>query len=86
MQTLHKTIQDPDGIHARPAGILVKTMQDFTSNFVIAKGDKTADGKRLFALMKLAVRQGDAITITAEGQDEAAAIAAVQAVFDANSL
>jgi phosphocarrier protein len=79
-------IKDPDGIHARPAGILVKRMQEFPCNILIEKGDKKADGKKLFALMKMAVKQGDAITITAEGDQEAEAIAAVARVLEETGL
>jgi phosphocarrier protein len=77
LKELSYTITDPDGIHARPAGILVKRMQEFPCNITITSGEKKADGKRLFALMKMAVKKGMTITITAEGEDEDSAIAAV---------
>ena len=78
------TIQDPNGIHARPAGLLVKAAQGFSSSIRLAKGEKAADLKRLFALMGLNVKQGDTVTLTAEGPDEAQAVSALEAFFREN--
>ncbi|MDC7124302.1 MAG: HPr family phosphocarrier protein [Spirochaetales bacterium] len=65
------TIKEENGIHARPAGFLVKEVKQLDSTITV----KTCDGKsaaadKLFALMKLGVKQGDTITIVAEGGDE----------------
>jgi phosphotransferase system HPr (HPr) family protein len=68
------TIVDPDGIHARPAGKFVEQMQKFSSVITVARGDKSSDAKKLFALMKLRVKTGETITIKAEGEDEDAAV------------
>lgn len=78
------TIKDPDGIHARPAGMLVKKMQEFAAAVAIGKGDKTADGKKLFQVMKLGAKCGDAITVSAEGDDAEAALAAAKALLEEN--
>ncbi len=78
------TIQDPNGIHARPAGLLVKAAQGFSSSIRLTKGEKAADLKRLFALMGLNVKQGDTVTLTAEGPDEAQAVSALEAFFREN--
>ena len=48
MKTFNYTIQDALGIHARPAGILVKQAAGYQSDVKITKGDKTADAKRIF--------------------------------------
>jgi phosphotransferase system HPr (HPr) family protein len=68
------TIVDPDGIHARPAGKFVENMQRFSSAITVNRGDKSADAKKLFALMKMRVKAGETITIKAEGEDEEAAL------------
>lgn len=78
------TIQDPNGIHARPAGLLVKAAQSFSSSIRLTKGEKAADLKRLFALMGLNVKQGDTVTLTAEGPDEAQAVSGLEAFFREN--
>lgn len=86
MKSIKITIKDPDGIHARPAGMLVKRMQDFPCEIRIEKGDKKADGKKLFALMKMAVKKGEEIVISADGEREDEAIAAVEEVFEETGL
>jgi phosphocarrier protein len=82
MKELSYTIRDEDGIHARPAGILVKKMQEFTSAISMKNGKKSADGKKLFQVMKLGVKCNDAITVTADGPDEDAAIVAAKTLLE----
>ena len=53
MKEFKYVIRDEVGIHARPAGLLVKEAQRFSSAVQIRRGDRTADGKKLFALMAL---------------------------------
>ncbi len=84
MKEFSYTITDSVGIHARPAGLLVKKAQGFGSNLTIKKGDKTANMKKLISLMGLGVSCGDAVTIQAEGEDEAEAIDAMESFFKEN--
>lgn len=78
MKEFKYTITDETGIHARPAGLLVKEASKFSSNIEIKtdKG-KIADAKRLFALMGLGVAHGDTITVCINGSDETQAEAAL---------
>ena len=52
------TIQDKEGLHARPAGLLSKAAKGFESTATLTKGEKTADLKKIFAVMGLAVKGG----------------------------
>ena len=70
MKEFNYTIKDELGIHARPAGQLVKTAAKFSSAVTIEKGGKTGDAKRIFAVMGLGVRCGDTITVKIDGEDE----------------
>ncbi len=72
------TITDPEGIHARPAGEFVKVAKAFESKITITKNDKTMDAKKIFGVMGLAVKNGQEITICAEGPDEDAAVASLE--------
>lgn len=63
-------IQDPLGIHARPAGLLVKEAEKLSSRVTISKDGKEGDGKKIFSLMGLAVKQGDVVTVTVRGDRE----------------
>jgi phosphotransferase system HPr (HPr) family protein len=80
------TISDPNGIHARPAGILVEKMQTFTSTITIIRDGKSCDGKKLFALMKLRVKNGESVVLRAEGTDEEAAVEAAKVVLTEHHL
>lgn len=84
MKEFHYAIKDPLGIHARPAGELVKALSRFESAIHLQKGDKRADAKRIFGIMGLAVRQGDEIILTAEGTDEAEAIETARKILEAH--
>ncbi|MBO5060042.1 MAG: HPr family phosphocarrier protein [Clostridia bacterium] len=77
-------ICDELGIHARPAGLLVKEASDFESEIMIYKGEKSADLKRLFALMGLSVKKDDTIRVTISGSDEDAALTAIEGFFKNN--
>ncbi len=84
MKEFKYTLTDPEGIHARPAGELVKKAKEFESAVTISKDGKSADAKRLFALMGLAVKQGQEVVVSAEGPDEDAAIEAMSEFMKAN--
>lgn len=78
------TITDPQGIHARPAGLLVKEAKKYESKITIAKGARTGDVKKIFAVMALGAKQGEEIKITVDGADEDPASAAMEAFLKEN--
>ena len=63
MKQFQYTIKDELGVHARPAGLLVKLAKQYTSTITLEKNGKT---------------------VTAEGEDEAAAIEAVEKFLTEN--
>ena len=79
------TITDAVGIHARPAGLLAKKSAEFKSKVTIIKGSKSADTRRLMALMGLGIKCGETITVQTEGEDEAAA-EAIEAFLRENNF
>ena len=78
MREFSHTVKDPLGIHARPAGLLVKKMQEFSSGATVIRGDDECDGKKLLALMKMRVKEGQTLTIRFDGDDEDAAAKSVR--------
>ena len=84
MKSFTYTIQDELGIHARPAGVLVKEVKKFESKITIEGNGKSADAGKLLAVMGMGIKQGTEITVKAEGADEDAAIAAMEEFFKAN--
>ena len=84
MKTFEYTITDELGIHARPAGMLVKEASKFASKIMIASPKKEVDAKRIMGVMGLGVKGGDTVKLTIEGEDEEAAAAAMQAFLEGN--
>ncbi|MGN0149116.1 MAG: HPr family phosphocarrier protein [Clostridia bacterium] len=84
MKEFNYTITDPQGIHARPAGILVKEAAKYQSKITIEKDGKSGDAKRIFAVMGLGIKCGQTITVKVDGSDEAEASAAVEAFLKEN--
>ena len=77
MKEFKYVITDPEGIHARPAGELVKAAKEFKCSVTLTKDGKTGDCKKIFGIMGLAVKTGNEITLTFNGEDEEAAYTAV---------
>ncbi len=73
MKELTYVISDEMGIHARPAGLLVKAVSRFQSNITIQKGQAEGNAKSIIALMTLGVKRGDEVTFLIDGPDEAEA-------------
>ena len=67
MKEFQYTIKDACGIHARPAGLLVKVVKGFGSTATLEKAGKSCDLRKLMALMGMGVKQGDTITVKVEG-------------------
>lgn len=78
MKQFDYIIQDELGIHARPAGLLVKEAAKFSSNITFSKSGVEGDAKKIFSIMKLGAKQGDSITVTVEGADEDTAAKAIE--------
>ena len=85
MKSFEYVITDPVGIHARPAGILVKEIKKFAGSTVtITKGEKSVNALKLMALMGMGIKQGDTVTVAVEGGDEEAVAAAIEDFFKNN--
>lgn len=72
------TVKDPNGIHARPAGLLVKEASRFHSDMTLQKNGKYANMKGLFSLLSLSVKGGESVIVTVTGTDEKEAAEAIK--------
>lgn len=81
MKDFKYVLTDPMGIHARPAGLLVKEASQFASTIKLAGNNKEVDAKRIMAVMSLGAKAGDTVRVIAEGEDEADAAAKLQEFF-----
>lgn len=84
MKEFTYVITDPQGVHARPAGVLVKAAASYSSKITITKDDTSVDAKRIFGIMGLGVKQGQQIKVTVEGDDENKAFEELQEFFKSN--
>ncbi|KAB7788962.1 HPr family phosphocarrier protein [Bifidobacterium cebidarum] len=78
------TVSDPEGMHARPAGLLVAKAQQYDSTIIVDYEGKAVDAKRIFGVMGLGVKQGDEVTVKVEGSDEDKAAAEFERFLKGN--
>jgi phosphocarrier protein HPr len=73
-------ISNKVGLHARPAALFVKTAASFTAKVTLenlTRGTKPANAKSILSVLGAAAKMDDRIRITADGNDEEAAVAAL---------
>lgn len=84
MKKFDYTITDEVGIHARPAGLLVKEAKKYSSKITVFADGKQADATKLMAIMALGVKNGQRVEVTIEGKDEEYAFENVMKFFGEN--
>ena len=71
MKEFNYVVNDPLGLHARPAGLLAKAAKAYADTTItITKGAKTVKATQLMMIMSLAVKNGDEVTVRVEGPAE----------------
>jgi phosphotransferase system HPr (HPr) family protein len=78
------TIGNELGLHFRAAALVVRALEEFSSNVTISNGDTTADARSVLDLMTLAAARGTPIVVEAEGPDAEAAVTALGRLIAAN--
>lgn len=84
MKEFKYVITDAEGIHARPAGELVKAAKEFTCAIKLTKDGKSGDCKKIFGIMGLGVKQGNEVVLTFDGDDEDVACEAISKFMQEN--
>ena len=84
MKDFTYVIKDSVGIHARPAGLLVKKAMEFKSEILLECKGKTADAKKIFSVMGLAAKCGDDVIVKVSGEDETRAADEMEQFFKEN--
>jgi len=79
MKQLEMVIQNPTGLHARPAKVFVNIAKEYQSDIRVFHGEKKANAKSLISLLTLGVEKGSQILIQVDGDDEAEALIALEA-------
>lgn len=84
MKSFTYTIRDKEGVHARPAGLIVAEAKKFNCEVTISAKGRTVDLKRIFAVMGLCIKCGDEVTINTNGPDEEEAFETLKTSFAQN--
>ncbi len=75
-------IKNELGIHARPAALIVKTSNKFSSEIVFEKDGNTASGKSIIGLLTIEGNPGSKVLVTATGEDALDAVKALEELFE----
>lgn len=84
MKKFEYVIRDEVGIHARPAGNLVKEAKKYESKILISANGKSAEATRLMAVMGLGVKCGQNVEVEISGADEEKAYEEMKHFFESN--
>lgn len=76
------TVTNRLGLHARAAARFVHLASRFQAQIRVTRGTQTMDGKSIMGILLLAAAAGTPLTVSAEGQDEAAAVDALCVFID----
>ncbi|MDR2144487.1 MAG: HPr family phosphocarrier protein [Treponema sp.] len=79
-------IKDELGLHARPAGLLVKMAAKYKCDIQLGTPAKMVNAKRIIGVMALTLKQGQEMTMTFSGEDEEDAAAALKAFLEENAF
>ena len=77
MQEKTLTLNNPSGLHARPAKDFVQQAKGFEANVTIIKDGNEYNGKSLMKLLQAGLSKGDQLVLKTDGADEAAAMQAL---------
>jgi len=82
--TLNRTVTvvNPEGLHARPADLLVRKANQFESHVMIAKDGQAVDCKSILSLLTLGAAQGTELSLSAAGPDAAQALESIGQLFE----
>jgi phosphocarrier protein HPr len=76
-------VKNAHGLHARSGALLAKTANQFESEVMLEKNGQSVNGKSIMGVLMLAASQNSVLTVTIEGPDAEAAMAAIAALFEA---
>lgn len=82
MKKITVRVEGSSGLHARPASLLVAKAQGFESEVFIEKDGREINGKSIIGILGLGVSNGEEITLSCDGPDEDAALAALKQLIE----
>nr|WP_077613309.1 HPr family phosphocarrier protein [Clostridium sp. Marseille-P2415] len=82
MKSFVYVIKDENGIHARPAGLLVKEAKKYDSKIMIKGNGKSTDATELMEIMAMDIKCNDTVEVEVTGADEAFVCAKMERFFE----
>lgn len=76
------TVRNPQGLHARPADLVVRMASKYEATILIGKDGEQVDCKSILSLLTLGAAQGTELSITADGTDAAEAVESIAQLFE----
>lgn len=70
-------VSNPQGLHARPADMLVRLANRFQADVQVGKAGEWVDCKSILSVLTLGATQGTELSVTADGVDAEEALQAV---------
>jgi len=84
MRNKEVVINNPVGLHARPATFFIQKANEFKSSIWVEKDERRVNAKSLLGVLSLGIVKGTAVNIIADGPDEDQAIDTLSALIDAD--
>ena len=84
MTTIQLSIDNSVGLHARPAALFVQTASKFHSEITVQHGENRANAKSILEVLTLGAGKGAEISVSAEGEDAAQALKALEDLVHSN--
>lgn len=78
-------VNNPQGLHARPAALFVQIAQGFDSSVKLEKDGRIVDGKSIIAVLSLGVNKGAKVKLIVEGEDAKEAFSQLKEFLEKNA-
>lgn len=86
MKEFRCIVENPLGIHARPAALLAQALTNVSSTVTIRANGKEASGKNVLEILALNATKGDVLTVRVEGKDEEAASEKIHEILATDTI
>ena len=80
--TRNVVVRNPQGLHARPADLVVREASRYQCEIALEKEGQRVDCKSILSLLTLGAECGTQMSLTAEGIDAEQAVAVISELFE----
>ena len=78
------TVENFAGIHVRPSGVIIQTLQGYPGKISVKAKGIEIDLSNIMGLIALGLTKGETVDITVDGPDEEQTLATIQELFSRN--